>query len=335
MDYSCKADTNEIITCSKNGNLIVDARTGRFKGKIKKHHADFFGTRVLCGDLGIVNAGIRPSENKACTAVGLPQDLISQARRYPSGRSATMLAEFGYAFEDTITVLEGSLSNNYISLENWTTLYELATEIGATRAQAISRAAFEGTVFSKIGRIAGKNITIDEYHNFLSVRVLTIESNTKYKSAIRHNQRLLAEAFGAETYIDPQLRKYHSSMAPIGSGAILMCLFGMNKCKLLEYLETPERFVPSLRERTSPRWFISSDDLSKVHMLESAVTKSLEKLTEVELDIEGLVKRVHSDLCLINDDFMPRHPQKGEQACTMKDVGQFRHLMKARNADLP
>jgi hypothetical protein len=324
--------SGKTVALSETGTLLIDANSGKFKGQIKKHaNTDFFGTKVLCGDLSVVNAGVRPSETKACEAVGLPPDFVRQARRYPSGRAAKLLIEVGYDFDDTITVTEGAISNNYISLANWTALYEAASEIGTTRAKAISRATFEATVTAKFARMQGQKVEVDEMLKFISRRVLLVESNLDYKRAIAHNKQLLLDEIGSDLFDDPKLRSLFTAMPAVGSGEILKCLFGMNQREILEYLDVPDRLVPSLKSRTTPRSYLSSNDLNRIHTLESSVTKRLQKLTEPELDLAELVRGVHKQLCDINDDYMPRPPQKGEGVCTIEDVARFRRFTESKN----
>jgi hypothetical protein len=105
----------------------------------------------------------------------------------------------------------------------------------------------------------------------------------------------------------------------------------MNQREILEYLDVPDRLVPSLKSRTTPRSYLSSNDLNRIHTLESSVTKRLQKLTEPELDLAELVRDVHKQLCDINDDYMPRPPQKGEGVCTIEDVARFRRFTESKN----
>lgn len=278
-----------------------------------------------------MNAGVRPSETKACEAVGLPPDFVRQARRYPSGRAAKLLIEVGYDFEDTITVTEGAISNNYISLANWTALYEAASEVGTTRSKAISRATFEATITAKFARMQGKKVEVDEMLKFISRRVILVESNLDYKRVIAHNKQLIRNEIGSDLCDDPKLRSTFTAMPAVGSGEMLKCLFGMNQSEILEYLDVPDRLVPSLKSRTTPRSYLSSEDLNRIHTLERAVTKRLQELTEPELDVVELVRDVHRRLCEINDDYMPRPPQKGEGVCTIEDVAKFRRFTAAEN----
>lgn len=312
----------EAIDFDDDGAMIID-RT-RAPRRIEKHTKTFFGTKVACYDLSKYGDEMRPSEQQACQTVGLDYDFVRQARRYKSGAAAKLLREYEYDHASTITVKEKGIKANCITLANWLALYDVAISLGKTQALAISRTNFAAVASAQFARMRGLEVKVDDMLESINLRVSLVAANLDYKKAINHNKQLMLKELGNELFDDPHLRREWARMAPVGSGEMLKCLFGMNQKDLLDYFDAPERHDPSLARTVTPRNYMGSEDSQRLNTLERAVTNRLKKLESCELDVANLVRRVHNELVVVDDSYTTRPPEKNEHVVTLNDVAAFR-----------